>query len=302
MRKCLLTFIGLAMAGGSAVYAYSADKESTARPTTAAAGDSAKKITAVGTVEPEEVVDVSAQVSGRIVSLGAAPHTKGKPIDYGSPVEPGTVLAQIDSAEYALRAEHASAGCMLGEAELVQAQAKLELAESQWRHAQTSYEKGSMPLADFGTAKFNYKTAKAVVAAAEAALAQKKAALKEAQLNLSYTTIKSPIQGVVIDRRVNVGQMTVCAPNAPSLFLIADVKKLQVWASVNEADIARIRPQQSVRFSVDAIPGHIFGGEVKQIRLNATMVQNTVTYTVVVAISSATEKLLPYMTAHLEFE
>jgi HlyD family secretion protein len=140
------------------------------------------------------------------------------------------------------------------------------------------------------------------VAAAEAALAQKKAVLKESQLNLSYTTIKSPIQGIVIDRRVNVGQMTVFSSNAPSLFLIADVKKLQVWATVNEADVARIHPQQSVRFTVDAIPGKVFEGKVKQIRLNATMVQNTVTYTVVVAISSATEKLLPYLTAHLEFE
>ncbi len=92
------------------------------------------------------------------------------------------------------------------------------------------------------------------------------------------------------------------APTPSCLFLIADLKKLQIWASVNEADIGQIHQQQPVRFTVDACPGKVFEGKVKQIRLNATMTQNVVTYTVVVAISSATEKLLPYMTAHLEFE
>ncbi len=300
MRKCLLTLVGLAIAGGSAGYAYSADNtESTDRPKTTSAADSAKKITAVGTVEPQEMVDVSAQVPGKIVSLGADPQARGKTIDYGSSVEPGTVLAQLDSAEYALHVEHAQADCTLAEAELVQAQAKLEVAETQWQLAQTNHTKGAIRPSDFGIARSNYKAAKAGVAAAEAALALKKVTLKEAQLALGYTTIKSPIKGTVIDRRVNVGQMAI---GSLSLFLIADAQKLQVWASVNEADIARIRPQQSVHFTVDAFPGRVFEGRVKQIRLNAAMVQNTVTYTVVVAISSATDKLLPYLTAHLEFE
>jgi HlyD family secretion protein len=141
------------------------------------------------------------------------------------------------------------------------------------------------------------------VAAAEAALAQKKAVLKEAQLKLSYTTIKSPIAGVVIDRRVNVGQMTSVGPNAPSLFLIAkDLRRIQVWASVDEADIGRIHVGTPVRFTVDACPGKTFRGKVDQIRLNATMTQNVVTYTVVIATDNPDGRVLPYLTAKVQFE
>ena len=105
MRKLLVILVGLMLVTDEGVWcAYSADDtESTARSTTVAAGDSAKKITALGTVEPEEMIDVSAQVAGRIVSLGADPHTRGKPIDFGSVVSAGTVLAQVDSAEYCAR-------------------------------------------------------------------------------------------------------------------------------------------------------------------------------------------------------
>ncbi len=138
---------------------------------------------------------------------------------------------------------------------------------------------------------------------AEAVLAQNRAALKRAEIELGCTTIRSPIKGVVIDRRANVGQMV--GPSnitTPSLFLIANLDILQVWASVKEADIAQIHQGQRVRFTVDAYPGKVFEGQVAQIRLNAVMTQNVVTYTLVVGISSATAKLLPYMTAHFEFQ
>ncbi len=118
------------------------------------------------------------------MSLGNDPHARGRTIDYGSSVEAGTVLAQVDSARMRSVWSRSRLGVALGEAELVQAQAKLELAEAQWRLAQKSHEKGDDPESDFVTAKFNYRVAKAAVAAAEAALAQKKAALKEAQLKL----------------------------------------------------------------------------------------------------------------------
>ena len=110
---------------------------------------------------------------------------------------------------------------------------------------------------------------------------------------------------MIIDRRVNIGQTVVASLNAPSLFLIAkDLTRMQVWASVNEADIGRIRsrPDMPVQFTVDAYPGEVFRGKVAQIRLNATMTQNVVTYTVVVATDNADLKLLPYLTANLQFE
>src|SRR5262249_12654673 len=134
-------------------------------------------------------------------------------------------------------------------------------------------------------------------------LSRSEAMLREAQVNLGYTQIRSPVDGVIVDRRVNVGQTVVAGLNAPSLFLIAkDLTKLQVWASVNEADIGNIHAGQSVRFTVDAYPKETFVGQVAQIRLNASMTQNVVTYTVVISTDNSQGKLLPYMTANLQFE
>ncbi len=113
----------------------------------------------------------------------------------------------------------------------------------------------------------------------------------------------SPVDGVIIDRRVNIGQTVVSSLNAPSLFLIAkNLKRLQVWVSVNEADIGSIRPAQPVTFTLDARPGETFRGKVGKIRLNATMTQNVVTYTVEVITDNSSGKLLPYLTANVQFE
>ncbi|MFM8892495.1 MAG: efflux RND transporter periplasmic adaptor subunit, partial [Planctomycetia bacterium] len=120
---------------------------------------------------------------------------------------------------------------------------------------------------------------------------------------LGYTTIASPIRGVIIDRRVNIGQTVVASLNAPSLFLIAkDLRRLQIWASVNEADIGNVRVGQRVLFTVDALVDREFTGIVGQIRLNASMIQNVVTYTVVISVDNADGSLLPDMTANLQFE
>jgi HlyD family secretion protein len=295
--------VGLTLVvGGSAWCAYSDDNaRPTARPAEKAGLAPGRKIIALGTIEPEEVAEVCPQVAGRIVSLGADPHARGKPIDYGSRVEAGTLLAQIDNELSIARVEQERAACARAEAELAQARIHLERAAAQWKQAQDQKKNKAISDSDFDLAQFNYRTVKASVAGAEAALAQNRAALKQAEIELSYTAIKSPIQGVIIDRRVSVGQV-VAPANAPSLFLIAKVDRLRVWASVNEVDIAKIHPQQAVRFTVDAQPGKVFEGKVEQVRLNAAMTQNVVTYTVVVSISGATNDLLPYMTAQLEFE
>lgn len=303
MRAYLLTLVAFTIAGASAFLACAADQtQPEANPTAASRSGTATRVMATGTVEPVEVIDVYSEVAGRIVSLGTDPRNHEKPIDFGSPVEVGTVLAHIDSAPYQFRVEQEQAGVMLAQAELDQARAKLELADAQMEQAETARKSGSIPESDLRAARANYKVAKASVAAAEAALAQKKSALSEAQRNLSSTTIKSPAKGVVIDRRVNLGQMATASANAPSLFLIGDIKKLEVWASVNETDIAKIHPEQPVRFTLDALPGTIFEGKVKQIRLNANMTHNVVLYTVIVAISNSTEGLLPYLTADVKFE
>jgi HlyD family secretion protein len=302
MRRVFLVLITLGMGPLSgAQQPPSVDSLQAAEPTAVAGrGNPEKKVTALGTVEPEQVVDVCAQVTGKIARLGV--DAQGKPIDYGSSVEAGAVLAQIDNELYVARVEREQAGCARAEAELAQAMIHLERAAAQWQHAQEQQKNKALADSDFDLAKLNHKAAEASVRVAQAALLQCRAAVKQAEIELSYTAIKSPLSGVVIDRRVNVGQV-VSSPSVPSLFLIAaDLNKLQVWVSVAEADIVRVRQQQPVRFTVGAFPGQVFEGKVTQIRLNATMAQNMVAYTVVVAISHTERKLLPYLTAHVEFQ
>ena len=306
----------LAMLFGSPRVSVSADglkARETPAPTfrTAAVtrGDLVVTVGATGTLEAEEYVDVGVEVAGTIERFGPDPRGKtdpqyrGKPIDYGSPVEEGTVLAQINNTLYAAKFEQARADLARAEAELVQAKAKLELARVGLRRAQDRRKSDSIAASEFEALKDRLDLAATAVSVADASVAQSRAALKQAELNLASTTIRSPIKGVLIDRRVNVGQMITASLNAPSLFLIAsDLRKMQVWASVNEADVGRIHENQPVRYTVDAYPGKVFEGKVRQVRLNAAMTQNVVFYTVVVATDNSDDKLLPYLTANVQFE
>jgi HlyD family secretion protein len=231
-------------------------------------------------------------------------------------VEAGTVLAQIDDALYAAEVSQAKAqvaqaqaNVKRAEADLGQLRAKLYQAERDWLRAKKLGPSDALSQSDydaalsaFEVAKANLNVGQAALVQAKDAVAQAEANLRRASQNLDYCTIKSPVKGVIIDRRVNIGQTVVASLNAPSLFLIAkDLKRLQVWASVNEADIGNIRPGQPVTFTVDAHPGVVFQGEVGKIRLNATMTQNVVTYTVEVITDNSDGTLIPYLTANLKF-
>jgi HlyD family secretion protein len=288
-------------------------------------------ISATGTIEPEEVIDVGAQVAAFIKNFGPDPRDPSKSIDYGSPVHKDTLLAQLDDSLFKARVEQAQAAVEVAQsqvdqaqanidkaqADLLQMQAKLTQTQRDWERAINLRPSRAIADVDYDTAKANYETAdanlkvdRAIISQARAAKVQAEktrtqaaAALHEAEVNLGYTQIRSPVEGVIVDRRVNVGQTVVAGLNAPSLFLIAkDLRKLQVWASVNEADIGNIHENQPVTFTVDAFPKQVFKGLVAQIRLNASMTQNVVTYTVVVATSNYDGKLLPYMTANLQFQ
>jgi len=304
----LLVVVGVVGAGAAYYVKYvGAEPPVSFRITPVKRGDLLATISATGTVEPEEVVDVGAQVVGRIKTLGIDPTDpqKKRPIDYCSAVREGTVLAQIDEAIYKAQVAQATASLVRANADLAQFRAKRDQAKQEWVRAKSLIPSKAIADTDFDLAEANYKAAEASVAVGDAAIEQAKAMADLAQTNLDYTTIKSPVQGVILDRRVNIGQTVVSSLNAPSLFLIAkDLSKLQVWASVNEADIGRIRsrPEMPVRFTVDAYPGEVFRGKVIQVRLNATMTQNVVTYTVVVETKNADLKLIPYLTANLQFE
>lgn len=260
-------------------------------------------ISATGTVEPEEVVDVGAQVMGRIKSFGTDPGDPQKKIDYGSVVHEGTVLALIDDAVYRAQVDQAQASLTHAKADLLQLQARCDQATQELKRAENLRPAKAIADTDYDLAVANCKVAKANMAVGESVIKQNEAALELAKTNFDYTVIRSPVEGVIVDRRMNVGQTVVASLNAPSLFLIAkDLRRIQVWASVNEADIGHIHADMPVRFTVDAYPGKVFRGKVAQIRLNATMTQNVVTYTVVVVTDNSDGRLLPYLTASLQFE
>lgn len=306
MRTFLIGLLVIGSLAGAAMYyqtRVAADSAPEYRTATIQRGDLLSTISATGTVEPEEVVDVGAQVAGLIVEFGPDPRDRTKLIDFGSVVEKDTVLAKIDPTSYEAALEQAEATLERSEADLQQLEAKCEQSEQEWKRAETLRPKKAIAETDYDTARANCRVAKANLAVGRAAIRQNKAALRMAQVNLGYTTIKSPVRGVIIARRVNIGQTVVASLNAPSLFLIAkDLSRMQVWASVNEADIGQIHLDMPVGYTVDAHPDQMFRGKVTQIRMNATMTQNVVTYTVIVTTDNPDGKLLPYLTANVQFE
>ena len=273
-----------------------------------------RTISATGTVEPEELVNVGAQVNGKIMSFGK--DSDGKTVDYGSKVTKGMILAQIDDVTYKAelqekeaQLEQANASIISAEAAINEADANEKLATANWDRAQRLYKQGSMTLSDYETYQTNYFVSRAACAKAKASMAQAKAqksiaeaALVKARRNLEYCTIISPVDGVVIDRRVSVGQTVVSNQTASSIFLVArDFKKMQVWVSVNEADVGAIKPGMKVIFSCDAFPNMEFAGVVHRLRLNATLSSNVVTYIVEVNADNKNGKLIPYLTANVKF-
>jgi len=307
-------------------------------------GDLTVNISATGTVEPEEVVNVGAQVAGMIREFGPDPSDPTKSVDYGTVVQKGTVLARIDDAPYhaavsraKAQVEQAEAGVKQAEAQVKQAEAnaerakadigqlnaKLYLTEREVERTKRLISSAAVSESDYDTAKAAYESAKAALAVGQATVGQteaaiddakanvarmlaavtdSKVALETAEINLSYCTITSPVDGSIIDRRVNVGQTVVASLNAPSLFLIAkDLNKVQVWTSVNEADIGKVHKGLKTSFRVDAFPDKVLYGQISQIRLNAMMTQNVVTYTVIVTADNSAG-LLPYLTANVDIE
>jgi len=305
MKKLLFVLVVMWVGGAAGVWYWNEGRPQRVsfRTVTVKRGDLLATINATGTLEPEEVVDVGVQIAGEVLKFGEDRRTPGKAITYGSLVEQGTVLARLDDKVFVARMNQAKAN-------VKKAEADVELSQVKSRHTQRELERArrlsrtkNISAAEFETAAADAESAEASLHTAASALELAKANLDEAGVNLGYTTITSPVKGVIVDRRVNIGQTVVASLNAPSLFLIAkDLSRMQIWASVNETDVGQIHPGQKVRFSVAAFPGEAFRGVVEKIRLNASMTQSVVTYTVVVDVDNSTGKLLPYLTARLAFE
>jgi HlyD family secretion protein len=251
------------------------------------------KITATGALSALVTVQVGSQVSGRVHEIL---------VDFNSPVKKGQVIARIDPQLFKAALEQARANHAAASANLQRAQVQADDASRQYARTQTLSDQKLLAAADAETALATAQAAKAQVEAARAAVQQAAAQLHQAQLNLDYTTILSPIDGTVISRAVDVGQTVAASLQTPTLFVIAeDLRKMQVDASVSEADVGKLTAGMDAVFTVDAYPGDKFTGHVRQIRNAATTVQNVVTYDAVIDVANPDLKLRPGMTASIAF-
>ncbi len=268
-------------------------------------GDIREVVEATGTINAVITVQVGSQVSGTISHLY---------VDFNSRVKTGQVVAQIDPPLFKGAVLQARADVGNAQANVASAKANLEKAKATEVQTKADYERAVglakesvMSQQQLDLAKANHDSAVAAVSAADAQVTQavaqaqlKQAALTVAQTNLDYTTIRAPIDGTVIARNVDVGQTVAASLQAPTLFTIAqDLTKMQVYASTDESDVGMIKKGQVVTFKVDAFPRDTFAGRVSQIRMNATTVQNVVTYNTVIDFDNPELKLFPGMTAYI---
>ena len=242
-------------------------------------GDIDSVVSATGTLSAVTTVQVGTQVSGLIAELL---------VDFNDRVSKGQVIARLDTTLLETNLRDVEASVERSRAELKQAERDLERITS-------LYNQGISAVADYNKAQYTADVARAQVKSAEASL-------ERARQNLAYATITAPVSGIVVERAVDVGQTVAASLSAPKLFTIAnDLSEMQILSPVDESDIGQIREGQPVRFTVKTYPDRTFTGVVRQVRLQSTIDQNIVNYTVVISVKNDDGKLLPGMTATVEF-
>jgi HlyD family secretion protein len=262
-------------------------------------------VESTGTINSVITVQVGSQVSGTIAKLNA---------DFNSRVHKGDVVALIDPALFKGALQQATADLKNAQANLVAARANLEKAKAALVQTKADYDRavglardGVMSQQQLDLAKSNYEAASASTGAAEAnitqadaQISQKEAAVAVAQTNLDYTVIRSPIDGTVVARNVDVGQTVAASLQAPTIFTIAqDLTKMWVYAKTDESDVDNMKVGKAVTFKVDALPKQTFQGVVSQVRMNPTTVQSVVTYDTIIEFANPELKLFPGMTAYV---
>jgi HlyD family secretion protein len=252
-------------------------------------GDVLDVVGATGTLQAVTTVQVGSQVSGTIQSLYA---------DFNSTVRKGQVLARLDPSLLQARLGQVQAGLASAQANVERSRATLEDARQKLARAQQLSSEGLVPQADLESARATHAEAAAQLKASQAAVTQAAANVRQAQVDMTHTVIAAPIDGVVIARNVDVGQTVAASLQAPVLFVIAnDLSRLQVSASIDEADVGRVRAGQEATFRVDAFPNEVFTGRVEQVRLQPITLQNVVTYTTIIGVDNPGQRLMPGMTA-----
>ena len=246
---------------------------------TVARGNLQSTVSATGTLSAVTTVQVGTQVSGQISAIH---------VDFNDKVRKGQLLARIDPTLQQQAVADAQAG-------VERARSQLTLTQQEYDRQKTLFDAQVITATEFGTTQSNYEVAKANMKSAQISL-------DKARQNLAYTSIYAPIDGVIVERTVDVGQTVAASLSAPELFLIAnDLSQMQILAKVDESDIGAIDVGQPVQFTVQAYPNRTFTGTVKQVRLQSTTQDNVVNYTAVISVSNEDGKLLPGMTATVQF-
>ena len=283
MKKLKITVatVALASLGGTAWFYQRADGKEAPQYRTAAVtrGSLKSTVSATGTLQAVRTVQVGTQVSGQVSQIY---------VDFNDQVKKGQLLARIDPTLQQQAVEDA-------QAQLDKAQATFSAAQDDYNRNKALFDARVLTAAEFESSKSNFSVQQAAVKSAQIAV-------DRAKQNLSYTSIYSPIDGVIVERNVDVGQTVAASLSAPQLFLIAnDLSEMQILAAVDESDIGQIKDNQPVQFTVQSYPGQQFNGTVKQVRLQSTTTDNVVNYTAVVAVKNDAGKLLPGMTATVAF-
>ncbi|MFI3304392.1 MAG: efflux RND transporter periplasmic adaptor subunit [Rikenellaceae bacterium] len=281
-KKVILSAVGIAVVAAAGYFILKPNESNSTAPkwivSAVTSGSIVQSITATGTIEPVTSVDVGTQVSGIVTNIY---------VDYNSVVKKGQIIAELDKSTLQLELDS-------NKNNLEAAKAKFEYQEANYNRTKALYESGLVSDSEYEVDLYNYTTASTDYETS-------KNNVKRSQINLDYATIYSPIDGVVLSREVEEGQTVASSYNTPTLFNIAaDLTDMRVIADIDEADIGNVKDGQRVSFTVDAFPGDTFEGRVTQVRQQATIESNVVTYEVVISAANPDLKLKPGLTASVE--
>jgi HlyD family secretion protein len=294
MKKKMILGAAIIVIVGGAILGYSLIKKGKSeevkyRTETLAKGDIESLVVTSGTINPVDIIEIGSQVSGKIVKLHA---------DFNSMVKAGQIVAELDQEILKSKVEQNQANYQSRLASLEQAKVTLDNAKKKNQRSKDLFARELIPLEEKEAAEAAEIGAKVGLQNAEANVSTAKSQLDSSKVDLSYAIIRSPIDGMVITRSVNVGQTVAASMSAPVLFKVAsDLAKMQVQCAVDEADIGRVKEKQKVRFTVDAFQGEVFSGEIRQVRNSPTTAQNVVTYQTIIDAANPDLKLRPGMTA-----
>jgi HlyD family secretion protein len=296
LKKLVFTVVTLLLVGGAG-FAYwrmgNSTQELPYLTVPASKGNIRQVVSSTGTLQAVTTVIVGSQVSGTIGKLNA---------DFNTKVTKGEVVAELDQSKFKARVDETRANLSAAQATMAKSKVAVEDADRTLKRIKELKQRDLVSQSELDAAQTAYDAAKSQLNVSQAQVGQAQAAMNQAAIDLGYTVIRSPVDGMVISRNVDVGQTVAASLSAPTLFTIAnDLTKMEVHTNVDEADVGNVSEGQEVTFTVDAHPQRRFRGKVHQVRNAPQIIQNVVTYNAVVRINNKELLLKPGMTANVQF-